>query len=142
MDLVRYFKQQKRLPALTAKRILSNAKAYFVQQPSLVDIELGKDDVLNICGDIHGQFYDLARILDLFGRPLASNRFLFNGDFVDRGPWSVEVVLTLLSHKLLYPDDFHLVRGNHETEEINKLYGFHNEVLDKYDAQMFDLFQV
>ena len=81
------------------------------------------------------------RILDMFGRPNKSNRYLFNGDFVDRGPWSVEVVLTLLSHKLLYSDQFHLNRGNHETEEINKLYGFYNEVMDKYDAQMFALFQ-
>ena len=77
----------------------------------------------------------------MFGRPSKSNRYLFNGDFVDRGPWSVEVVLTLLSHKLLYPEQFHLNRGNHETEEINKMYGFYNEVVDKYDAQMFAHFQ-
>ena len=77
----------------------------------------------------------------MFGRPSKSNRYLFNGDFVDRGPWSVEVVLTLLSHKLLYPEQFHLNRGNHETEEINKMYGFYNEVIDKYDAQMFAHFQ-
>lgn len=83
----------------------------------------------------------LLRILELFGRPCDGNRYLFNGDFVDRGPWSVEVVFTLLSHKLLYPDQFYLVRGNHETEEINKIYGFYNEVLDKYDEQMFQLFQ-
>ena len=94
-------------------------------------------------GDIHGQLCDLLILLWAFGSPDgdSTTTFLFNGDFVDRGPWSVEVVLTLLSHKLLYPEQFHLNRGNHETEEINKMYGFYNEVVDKYDAQMFALFQ-
>ena len=61
LDLLRFFKHQRRLPSMTLRKLLREAKEYFVSQPSLVDIELGRDDVINICGDIHGQFYDLAR---------------------------------------------------------------------------------
>uniref|UniRef100_A0A8C6WLX5 Serine/threonine-protein phosphatase n=1 Tax=Neogobius melanostomus TaxID=47308 RepID=A0A8C6WLX5_9GOBI len=65
---------------------------------------------------------------------------LFNGDFVDRGSFSVEVILTLFGFKLLYPDNFHLLRGNHETDNMNQMYGFEGEVKAKYTAQMFQLF--
>ena len=61
LQLVRFFKHQRRLPSMTVRKILKEAKEHFVAQPSLVDIELGRDDVINVCGDIHGQFYDLAR---------------------------------------------------------------------------------
>ncbi len=93
-------------------------------QPSLVEIQLGKDDVVNICGDIHGQFFDLAKIFHLYGMPSERNQYLFNGDFVDRGLWSTEVLFLLLSLKLLHPRHFFLARGNHEAEEVNRLYGF------------------
>ena len=141
LDLVDFYKQQLRLPTPTATKILQDSKALFRTQPSLVEIELGKNDVINICGDIHGQFFDLAKIFDLFGSPGPENQYLFNGDYVDRGPWSVEVIFLLLSQKLLHPEHFFLVRGNHETEEINRLYGFQSEVLDKYDSKMFSLIQ-
>ncbi|XP_041269602.1 serine/threonine-protein phosphatase 5, partial [Onychostruthus taczanowskii] len=65
---------------------------------------------------------------------------IFNGDFVDRGSFSVEVILTLFGFKLLYPDHFHLLRGNHETDNMNQIYGFEGEVKAKYTAQMFALF--
>ena len=76
---------------------------------SLVDIHLAKDDHLNVCGDIHGQFYDLANIFELFGFPTTENQYLFNGDFVDRGVWSVEVMIVLLGFKLLLPGEFFLL---------------------------------
>ena len=61
VQLVRFFKRQRRLPSMTVRKILKEAKEHMAAQPSLVEVELGRDDVLNICGDIHGQFYDLAR---------------------------------------------------------------------------------
>eukprot|EP00075_Anas_platyrhynchos_P014447 XP_027303700.1 serine/threonine-protein phosphatase 4 catalytic subunit 1-like [Anas platyrhynchos] len=72
--------------------------------------------------------------------PSESNPYIFNGDFVDRGSFSVEVILTLFGFKLLYPDHFHLLRGNHETDNMNQIYGFEGEVKAKYTAQMFALF--
>ncbi|XP_009474857.1 PREDICTED: serine/threonine-protein phosphatase 5-like, partial [Nipponia nippon] len=76
----------------------------------------------------------------LNGLPSESNPYIFNGDFVDRGSFSVEVILTLFGFKLLYPDHFHLLRGNHETDNMNQIYGFEGEVKAKYTAQMFALF--
>ncbi|NXW69602.1 PPP5 phosphatase, partial [Hirundo rustica] len=91
-------------------------------------------------GDTHGQFYDLLNIFELNGLPSEANPYIFNGDFVDRGSFSVEVILTLFGFKLLYPDHFHLLRGNHETDNMNQIYGFEGEVKAKYTAQMFALF--
>uniref|UniRef100_A0AAY5F0C9 Serine/threonine-protein phosphatase n=1 Tax=Electrophorus electricus TaxID=8005 RepID=A0AAY5F0C9_ELEEL len=95
---------------------------------------------ITICGDTHGQYYDLLNIFELNGLPSLTNPYLFNGDFVDRGSFSVEVILTLFGFKLLYPDHFHLLRGNHETDNMNQMYGFEGEVKAKYTAQMFQLF--
>ncbi|XP_035750327.1 serine/threonine-protein phosphatase 5, partial [Egretta garzetta] len=92
------------------------------------------------CGDTHGQYYDLLNIFELNGLPSESNPYIFNGDFVDRGSFSVEVILTLFGFKLLHPDHFHLLRGNHETDNMNQIYGFEGEVKAKYTAQMFALF--
>jgi hypothetical protein len=66
---------------------------------------------INVCGDTHGQFYDLLNIFDTFGYPSEDNPYLFNGDFVDRGSFSLEVVLLLFTFKALYPDHLHMTRG-------------------------------
>nr|BAH11517.1 unnamed protein product [Homo sapiens] len=95
---------------------------------------------ITVCGDTHGQFYDLLNIFELNGLPSETNPYIFNGDFVDRGSFSVEVILTLFGFKLLYPDHFHLLRGNHETDNMNQIYGFEGEVKAKYTAQMYELF--
>uniref|UniRef100_A0AAQ4NYH4 Serine/threonine-protein phosphatase n=1 Tax=Gasterosteus aculeatus aculeatus TaxID=481459 RepID=A0AAQ4NYH4_GASAC len=95
---------------------------------------------ITICGDTHGQYYDLLNIFQLNGLPSETNPYLFNGDFVDRGSFSLEVILTLFGFKLLYPDNFFLLRGNHETDNMNQMYGFEGEVKAKYTAQMFQLF--
>ena len=123
-DLVDFYKRQRHLPASTLHKILREAKAFFKKQPSLVKVDLGFDDVINVCGDIHGQYFDLCKIFDMCGEASESNKYLFNGDFVDRGPWSLEVLVVLLVNKLLHPRDFFLVRGNHESEDVNRLYGF------------------
>lgn len=94
----------------------------------------------NVCGDTHGQFYDTCNIFELAGEPSPTNPFLFNGDYVDRGSFSVENVLVLFAWKLLYPEHVHLTRGNHETKNLNRVYGFEGEVRAKYDSQTMDLF--
>jgi serine/threonine-protein phosphatase 5 len=95
---------------------------------------------VTVCGDTHGQYYDVLNIFEMNGHPSATNPYLFNGDFVDRGSFSVEVILTYLLWKLHDPACIYLSRGNHETKNMNKIYGFEGEVKTKYDDQIFELF--
>jgi len=108
--------------------------------PSMVDIEVPQDGEFTVCGDVHGQYYDLLNIWELNGLPSEDNPYLFNGDFVDRGSFSLEVILILYAWKLLYPRHLNLSRGNHETKNMNKLYGFEGEVTKKYDEELYQLF--
>lgn len=94
-----------------------------------------------ICGDTHGQLADVLTIWKLNHPPSPSNWYLFNGDFVDRGPSGTEVALLLFCYKLLYPKAVHLNRGNHEAESLNERYNFMDEVRMKYGKKVFHLFQ-
>ena len=104
--------------------IVMKARELFEADKSLVDITRGDDEEITVCGDIHGQYYDLLNIFKLNGDPSKENPYVFNGDFIDRGSFSVEVIMTLLSWKVCYPEHFFMSRGNHETAQLNKLYGF------------------
>uniref|UniRef100_H2Z6Q4 Serine/threonine-protein phosphatase n=1 Tax=Ciona savignyi TaxID=51511 RepID=H2Z6Q4_CIOSA len=139
-NLVQTFKKQGKLHRRYAYKILLEVKQILASLPSLVDIVVEKDNKLTVCGDVHGQYYDLCHVFDINGLPSLDNPYLFNGDFVDRGSWSVEVILVLLGYKVLYPHNFHLVRGNHETDYMNQMYGFEGEVKAKYDGMMMQLF--
>eukprot|EP00936_MAST-01D_sp_MAST-1D-sp1_P001708 g1708.t1 len=158
-DLIERFKSQKLLHRKYLLQILLAAIDHFKVQPSLMDIALpptggadgegGSDAAaaaaaaephMTVCGDTHGQFYDLCNIFELGGRPAPTNPYLFNGDYVDRGSFSCEVVITLLAYKLLYPTGLYLTRGNHESKNMNKIYGFEGEVKHKYDDRIMDLF--
>lgn len=77
-------------------------------------------------GDIHGQFYDLLRIFSFCGEPPAAN-YVFLGDYVDRGKQGIETFCLLTAYKVKYPENFFMLRGNHESEEITKFYGFFDE---------------
>ncbi|CAJ1964046.1 unnamed protein product [Cylindrotheca closterium] len=94
---------------------------------------------IKICADIHGQFFDLLRIFDYGDYPSKSD-YLFLGDYVDRGKQSVEVVAMLFGFKFLFPEKLHMLRGNHESGSINRIYGFHDECGRKYSNKLYKAF--
>jgi len=121
-------KDQKTLHTKYACMIILKAKEIFQKNKSLVDIQREDEESITVCGDIHGQYYDLLNIFELNGMPSKQNPYLFNGDFIDRGSFSAEVILTLLAWKVLLPNHFFMSRGNHETKNLNMLYGFKGEI--------------
>ncbi|WOL12397.1 hypothetical protein Cni_G21164 [Canna indica] len=134
------FRNQKYLHKRYAYQIVLQARETLRAMPSLVDITVPNGHHFTVCGDVHGQFYDLLNIFELNGLPSNENPYLFNGDFVDRGSFSVEVILTLFAFKCMSPTAMHLSRGNHESKNMNKIYGFEGEVRSKLSDAFVELF--
>ncbi|KAK9004290.1 hypothetical protein V6N11_002093 [Hibiscus sabdariffa] len=134
------FKNQKCLHKRYAFQIVLQMREMLQVQPSLVDINIPNGSHFTVCGDVHGQFYDLLNIFELNGLPSEENPYLFNGDFVDRGSFSVEVILTLFALKCMCPSAIYLARGNHESKSMNKIYGFEGEVKSKLSEAFVELF--
>ena len=117
------------------KFLCKKALDIFMEEPVLLEVSAP----VNICGDTHGQFNDLLRLFEFGGKPPETN-YLFLGDYVDRGKNSVETMGLLLAYKIKYPQNFFLLRGNHESELINHVYGFYDECKRRYNTKIYKLF--
>lgn len=139
--MVEAFRAQRSIHRRFAFEIVLAARALLRAAPPVVDVPIPPGTHFTVCGDVHGQFYDLLTIFEKNGKPGPDNPYLFNGDFVDRGSFSVEVILTLFAYKALYPAHLFLARGNHESAGMNKVYGFDGEVRAKFSPLLADLFR-
>lgn len=129
-DLDRQIEQLRRCEVIKeseVKDLCNKAREILVEESNVQRV----DAPVTICGDIHGQFYDLKELFKVGGECPETN-YLFMGDFVDRGFYSVETFLLLLALKVRYPDRITLIRGNHESRQITQVYGFYDECLRKY----------
>ncbi|KAK4216030.1 Serine/threonine-protein phosphatase PP-Z [Rhypophila decipiens] len=115
--------------------ICHRAREVFLSQPALLEL----DAPVKIVGDVHGQYTDLIRMFEMCGFPPNAN-FLFLGDYVDRGKQSLETILLLLCYKLKYPENFFLLRGNHECANVTRVYGFYDECKRRCNVKIWKTF--
>jgi len=117
------------IPVESVEKICLQTRAILHAESPLLEV----DAPMKIVGDIHGQFFDLLRLFELGGYPSTDDsRYIFLGDYVDRGSHSLEVILLLFCYKIKYKNDFYLLRGNHECGSINRIYGFFDECKRRY----------
>ena len=115
-EMIKEFREQRKIHRRFSMQIILEAYERLRELPSLVDVDVPEGTHITVCGDTHGQFYDLLKIFELNGMPSASNPYVFNGDFVDRGSFSFEVIITLLAFKAWDTNFMHITRGNHESK--------------------------
>ena len=117
------------------KFLIEKSLPIIKEQKMLVELEAP----LHVCGDIHGQYYDLLRIFEHCGYP-GEYSYLFLGDYVDRGKQSLETVCLLLCYKIKFPEKVTLLRGNHESSVTNRIYGFYDECKRRYNVRIWRSF--
>jgi serine/threonine-protein phosphatase 5 len=139
-DMIARFRDQKTLHRKYVYRIVLKVREILDKEPTMVEVDVQKGHTLTVCGDTHGQYFDLLEIFRRNGFPTDTHHYLFNGDFVDRGSWSTEIALLLYAYKWLRPNSFFINRGNHETDDMNKMYGFEGECVAKYNKRTYALF--
>ncbi|XP_015343460.1 serine/threonine-protein phosphatase with EF-hands 1 [Marmota marmota marmota] len=140
--LLEAFKQQQILHAHYVLEVLFETRKLLKHMPNFTHVKTSPSKEITVCGDLHGKLDDLFLIFYKNGLPSGNNPYVFNGDFVDRGSNSIEVLMILLVSFLVYPNDLHLNRGNHEDFMMNMRYGFTREILFKYKLHGKKILQI
>jgi serine/threonine-protein phosphatase 2A catalytic subunit len=125
--MLEHIGQCKYLTEKNCVRFCKTATRLFREETNVVKVPIP----VTIVGDIHGQFYDLLELFNVAGKPPGTS-FLFLGDYVDRGYFSLECISLLMCYKTKYPERIKMIRGNHEARQITQVYGFYDECLRKY----------
>eukprot|EP00928_Gymnodinium_smaydae_P085835 TRINITY_DN694_c0_g1_i1.p1 TRINITY_DN694_c0_g1~~TRINITY_DN694_c0_g1_i1.p1 ORF type:complete len:551 (-),score=133.98 TRINITY_DN694_c0_g1_i1:73-1725(-) len=115
--------------------IIKRASDLFSAEPNLLKLS----DPITVVGDIHGQYFDLVKLLEVGGSP-AEQQYIFLGDYVDRGSFSIEVVILLFAYKIRYPKLIRMLRGNHECRQMTSFFNFREECEYKYNSSVYDAF--
>jgi len=115
------------LSEVEAQELCAKAKEILMKEQNVQPVKCP----VTVCGDIHGQFHDLTELFRIGGK-LPDTNYLFMGDYVDRGYYSVETVSLLVALKVRYKERITILRGNHESRQITQVYGFYDEVQTKY----------
>eukprot|EP01025_Chloroclados_australasicus_P054129 TRINITY_DN6412_c2_g1_i4.p1 TRINITY_DN6412_c2_g1~~TRINITY_DN6412_c2_g1_i4.p1 ORF type:complete len:391 (-),score=26.49 TRINITY_DN6412_c2_g1_i4:80-1201(-) len=125
------------LPFETLQVIINRVTELVSAESTLVEVKIEDEekDIVTVVGDTHGQFHDVCHMFECSSLPSRRNHYVFNGDYVDRGCWGVELLTLLLCYKLALPDKFTILRGNHESRTCTTFYGFKGELKAKYQGR-------
>jgi serine/threonine-protein phosphatase 2B catalytic subunit len=136
-QLRRHLLREGTLTKETLLEIVGRVTEVYRSEPTLIKCR----DPITVVGDIHGQYYDFVKLLDVGGDPTTTQtQYIFLGDYVDRGSYSVEVLALIFCLKICYPKKIWMLRGNHECRQMTSFFNFRDECECKYDLTVYNAF--